>query len=628
MPRGTARGAKPVELVGASFREKAALYIQSQTKNIRKEILFILNNGKGAINDNGQKIYLKALDKPNEFITHHPDAVNPKTLERRVVVDPETLSWRYADDFDASGLNVEVLEGKNQIKLHGDYYEVVKNSDQNFEAVVRKDGGVKEYVSVYMEPLSGTWHLRVRNGRPAFNSEQAAIISQAKVQMEPGFRYVPRGNNNEKYYGAGKIYVQEQIDDFGHYPWGRYIEMSGELVPVRNVQREAPGVLYEVYNLNNPDSKGYPVEWDGDRWLFERETSVHVSDEVASSLKHDAPARDIEAKKLSSPDGNGLRWSNGGRSYIKAHDNFFEVSPSTQSDGHYIVAGSRKIKIEYRKNQWYKAATAPGFPEQLNYFPGESAVVTAYCNDGYVTAFKVDSTKTLTENLFDHFSPIDDGEYIYWKNRASNKPDLFSINKITLDRDGHKASIYYPRGKNRCPSPDILFNDVPVNFGQSGKILVSPEDYDIEFKYISSPYDMHVMRQGTIHSCGYTSAAMVAKDLQHIKNISPDVVSRYVSLRDEGAFGVFSTSLSERMAEDGISNRLVDVEDPVAYIQEKMRKNEWMGIANIDGHFCVVSRADENSFYLRDPYQGILFTDKIDKLKEYDMGRDIIEIDI
>lgn len=350
--RGSAGKVRPSELLHAlPEQERAAFFTRNPHAGIRKEILLELKQGNGAINDNGRAVYLKPTERKNEFITYHPDAVNPKLLERRVIVDENNLSWRYADSFDSSGLNVEISEGKRQIRLHGENYEVQQNAAGKYEIVVNKSSGIKEFVPVYMEPLSRNWHLSVHNEHPVFSNKQADIIKEIKVNKESGFYYIPRGNNNQNYYGNGNIYVQEKTGDSGHYPWGRRVEMNGELVPVRNTKHQGQGVLYEVYDIKFPEKAGHPIEWDGNRWLFERKTSVHVSKDLKNLISPEMVAEKMDAGKLSAPDHQGLRYDADGNKYIKIKSEYIKLEQ--RKDLPFIrMKNGDKIYVSYAGNKF------------------------------------------------------------------------------------------------------------------------------------------------------------------------------------------------------------------------------------------------------------------------------------
>ncbi|MGC6233470.1 hypothetical protein [Hafnia paralvei] len=351
--RGSAGKVKPSELLHAlPERERAAFYTRNPHTGIRKEILLELKQGKGAINDNGSKVYLKPTEKTNEFVTYHPDAVKPELLERRVIVDESNLSWRYADSFDSLGLNVEISEGKKQIRLHGENYAIHQNGAGKYEIVVNKPSGIKEFVPVYMEPLSRTWHLSTHNEHSVFSNKQIDIIKDIKVNKEDGFFYIPRGNNNQNYYGGnGNIYVQEKMGDSGHYPWGRYVEMNGELVPVKEMVTPGHGVHYEVYDLKFPEKAGHPIEWDGNRWLFERKTSVHVSKDLKNLISPEMVSEKVDAGKLSVPDHQGLRYDVDGNKYIKIKNEYIKLEQ--RKDLPFIrMNNGDKIYVSYAGNKF------------------------------------------------------------------------------------------------------------------------------------------------------------------------------------------------------------------------------------------------------------------------------------
>ncbi|WP_253376618.1 putative adhesin [unidentified bacterial endosymbiont] len=343
---------KPTELLHALPEPKrAAFYTRNPLTGIRKEILLELKHGQGAINDNGRKVYLKPTEKINEFVTYYPDAAKPEWLERRVIVDESNLSWRYADSFDSTGLNVEISEGKRQITLSGENYQLEQNAVGVYEIIVNEGGGVKKFIPVYMEPLSKTWHLSTHNKHPAFNDKQSKLINEIKAQREKGFYYIPRGNNNKNLYGQGNIYVQEKIGDYGHYAWGRYVEMNGELLPVRNTKHQGHGVLYEVYDRKFPDKEGYPIEWDGNRWLFERQTSVHVSEALRNQITPAMYSKHMDMTTLSAPDHMGLRIDPRGTKYLKINGQFVKLE---KREGSFFIKenNDKKLLIDFKNNEF------------------------------------------------------------------------------------------------------------------------------------------------------------------------------------------------------------------------------------------------------------------------------------
>lgn len=350
---GLTKKVKPYELFNTlPTKGRAAFYTKNPLNGIRKEILLELKQGNGVINDNGNAIYLKPAKNPNEFFTYYPNARNPTQLERRVIVDEDNLSWRYADEYNSSNLNVKIIEGKNQIQLYGEYYELQQNGIGEYEIIIKKESGIKEFIPVYMEPLSQTWHLSTHNKHPSFTNKQIETIKKIRVKKEDGFYYVPTGNNNPNYYGNGNIYGQRKIGDTSNYTWGRYIEMNSELIPVRNTEHLGQGVLYEVYDSKNPLNSGYPIEWDGRRWLFERKTSAHVSNELISMITPEMSISKIDARKLSAPDHIGFKHSEEGDKYIKINDNYIKVE---YSNGNYFIKknANNVLYLDFKNNIIY-----------------------------------------------------------------------------------------------------------------------------------------------------------------------------------------------------------------------------------------------------------------------------------
>jgi len=355
---------KPSELTHAlAIQERAAFYTRPRAPHnkIRKEILFSLKQGNEAIiDDNGRNIYLKSTGKEGEFITRHPHAVNPKLLERKVIIDENTLTWRYADRFDISGLNVEVREGKSHIELHGEYYELNLNKKNKYEIVIKKGSGITEYVPVYMEPLSRNWHLKTHNKYPVFNKKQEKLIDKIKVNLDNKLSYFPMQNNNPKKYGSGRLFRAEKTGDASHYVQGEFIEMRGELIPVRQKVTRGHGVHYETFDKG----KSYPVEWDGNRWIFEQSTSPHVSKEFKALITRDMFAQNINAGKISASDNYGLKWDDQGRTYLKIKNNYVKIN-KLNGNRFSIHSPEGRIILRFRKNKFFKETSPERFDNIL-----------------------------------------------------------------------------------------------------------------------------------------------------------------------------------------------------------------------------------------------------------------------
>jgi hypothetical protein len=358
MPRHAglpARG-KPLELKRAMPAQTRAAYFTSPAgSGVRREILLELKPAKEMEDVARGPIYLKPTSKKNEFVTYHPDSIRPELLERRVIVDEEHLTWRYADAFGTSGLNVDIKEGRRQIALYGDHYDLQLNAENIFEVVVKKEGGVREYVPVYQEPLSRTWHMAVRDGVQVFGTEDRAFVDRISVDLDPALTYIPGPTNNPKAYGTGIVFQTEVRGDETHYTHSRVLEMGGRLVPVRTCTTPGHGMHFEVYDTRTPALAGRPVAYDGMRWHLEPNTSPTVSPAVvralatrkSTSLRVKIPG----SSELSAPGADGLVWDGKDRSFIKVDNTYVRISK--QNDNRYVITrpGQQRLHLRMKEGQ-------------------------------------------------------------------------------------------------------------------------------------------------------------------------------------------------------------------------------------------------------------------------------------
>ncbi|WP_157685255.1 serine/threonine protein kinase [Robbsia andropogonis] len=347
---------KPLELKHAlPGQTRAAYFTTPAGSGVRREILLEVKPANAMGDISAGPIYLKPTSKKNEFITHHPDAQRPELLERRVIVDESHMTWRYADTFSTAGLNVDIKEGRRQIALYGDYYDLQLNAENIFEVVVKKEGGVREYVPVYQEPLSRTWHMAVHDGVQVFGAKDRAFINRISVDLDPALTYIPGPTNNPKAYGAGIVFQTEIRGDETHYTHSRVLEMGGRLVPVRTCTTPGHGMHFEAYDTRTPALAGRPVAFDGMRWHFEPSTSPTVSPAVARALATKKstrlPVKIPDSSELSAPDADGLVWDGKDRSFIKVDNTYFRISK--QNDNRYVITrpGQQRLHLRIKDGQ-------------------------------------------------------------------------------------------------------------------------------------------------------------------------------------------------------------------------------------------------------------------------------------
>ncbi len=355
--RGGKRFKAPKELNNSkSLPDRAAYISRNKGTDVFQELIFkVKSNNKvqEAIIDNGRDILLIKKTENGEFVTYHPYATHPDRLERRVIKDEETNIWRYADSFNAEQLNVEIMEGKKFIKLYGNNYELQMNSAQQYVIVAEQTSGIKNYIPVYMEPLSKAWHLKTHNEKAVFSNKQIQIINNLKVLPE----------QDKSYFANNLSGVIFEVRDSGELVYTNHVlysvvEMNGNIVPVKLDVIPGHGVKYHIYNIKNASDKIHSIEWDGNRWIFDKPTSTHVSKELRKSFKSDVHEK-IDMGQLSSPDHQGLRWDKASNSYLKINNNFFKIKKQRDNENRfYIRTDQGRYNLRFKNGQFHSETIA------------------------------------------------------------------------------------------------------------------------------------------------------------------------------------------------------------------------------------------------------------------------------
>ncbi|WP_261641836.1 hypothetical protein [Erwinia mallotivora] len=311
---------KPGELKNVKTFVPDGLFVHENAANQINSVKYMTVNHLGTE-------YRIIEKKPGEYWTFHPDAVKPELVEKKVYFDAVNDKIHFNSEMpEGQGMDYNIVEGKKFISLHGENHEITWNWDKKRpEVVLQKTNGETLNVPAYMEPLSKVWHMNVHNNKPVFRPGEEKVINEISVIKNNEHNYFPEKNNNQKYYGTGEIYRAEKPGDASHYTQGKYLEMAGKLVPVREKVTPGHGVHYEIYDIKNPEKKGFSVEWDGGRWIFERATSVHVSHELKKNITPDMYDMTADASKMSAPDSHGLRWDEKGNTFLKINRKFVKI---------------------------------------------------------------------------------------------------------------------------------------------------------------------------------------------------------------------------------------------------------------------------------------------------------------
>ncbi|CCP03582.1 hypothetical protein BN439_2532 [Erwinia amylovora Ea644] len=359
-PRNAAPKIKSSELINAKLMpERAAYFTQAEYDNSRSGIMLKVEPIQTSIVDQGREIYLKPTAQDHVFVTDPPHAVHPERLERRVIVDEKDLTWRYADDLGKEVLNVEIREGKKYITVQGDWYELQLAKKGQYEIFIPTDTVIKNYVPVYMEPLSRTWHMSVHNGHPVFRDKHQRLLTRISQEADPNTVYVAKINNNPRVYGPGKTYHAVKSSQASAHGGQNFVEMNGKRVPVRHPHGDEGLTQYEAFNPKRPQKKGHALAWHDDRWIFEQANSVHASLRLRKKITSAMFVKEIDTNTLTAPDRMGLRWSADGKAYLKVKKNFIQLRQ--MNDNRYAIRStphSHKMILRFRGNQFFPESIA------------------------------------------------------------------------------------------------------------------------------------------------------------------------------------------------------------------------------------------------------------------------------
>jgi hypothetical protein len=307
-----------------------------------------------AVQRNGQEIRIREKS-PGEFVTCHPHAMHGERLEQRVFFDQKKQRIFFERQLpEDSGYDFDIVDGRKYIQLHGKNHELVYNWNARRSEIKIETASKSEVLPVYMEKLSHAWHLSERGGRPVFAAGQVKWIDRIKLKKTPQYVYRATENLNVKTYGHGKIYEARLAGKFiSESPALHAVEMHGELVPVRLKVTPGHGIRYETYNTALPEKAGRPVEWDGERWIFESATSRHVANSLKNAINKDKLDQ-ISLDRLSAPDDNGIRWDSKDRGFLKIRNGFVQLhSHRYHPDRFFVRQASRNIQVVLKNHQFH-----------------------------------------------------------------------------------------------------------------------------------------------------------------------------------------------------------------------------------------------------------------------------------
>ncbi|WP_300005785.1 hypothetical protein [uncultured Cedecea sp.] len=434
-----------------------------KTKGFEPDGIFVHQNMADNINTvrhmqvehNGLVYYIQEK-KPGEYWTHHPNAVKPELVEKRVYIDPVSGKVHFNSEMpDGHGLDYNFIDGKKFINIRGNNHEILWNwNKKNPEIVMNEIDGSSINIPVYMEPLSKNWHFSVHKGKAFFSQEEIDFIRKVKVEKGGGF-YTPVINERTKLYGDGHIYMKEQIEHHHYRKVGNHLvesehntrknlgyfaEMNGELVPVRKTINNNDEIIYTIYDLNDSTIKGKPIQWDGARWLFDKKTSVYISDDLKKAINPVFFSEKISADRLLAPDNNGLRHTLNGDSYIAIHGEYIKLSQTTSEAGDIGRYSMRKddgtlLYIRLKDDGMFHIES---FDERLAFLSNSQAKDIEHIYEEIHTKSEMPENSGLEYEAINGKNFIDihgDKHEVLW-NWHKDRPEII-INK----RDGYSANI-------------------------------------------------------------------------------------------------------------------------------------------------------------------------------------------
>lgn len=310
-PRGLA-GVEPFSSSGILVQQQLPAHIYTES-HLESEI-------------NGVIFHIKEKS-PGKYIAYSADKDEAAGLEKDIDFVPDTQKWTFAGDgAPQSGYEFDLVLGKRYISLYGDNYQVRYNNDAKSYEIVTDGPGPVLALPVIKSKISNTWHLVNELSMPIFSAEKKGIIDALKVEYLSDKTYLRVANGNQDYYGEGHIYEVRQSGESVFHPATLcVIEMAGEIVPVRTVVIPGHGVGYELYDAALPQSKGYPLAFDGWRWIFEPPTSLRVGQRIEMHEKLNRFSRLETHMTLSAPDGQGLQMNEANQKYLKVNDRYIEI---------------------------------------------------------------------------------------------------------------------------------------------------------------------------------------------------------------------------------------------------------------------------------------------------------------
>lgn len=229
-----------------------------------------------------KKNHIIKENKQGEYYLFNPNSKKPWHSEVPVYFDTTDKKVHLGGDIPPNEkLCYEIRNGRCCIKILGGEYVLNYNWHKNTLEVIISNGYLKEhtnplsgesflkwysttpeYLEIYMEPISKTWHLSEYKGIPAFTDEEKNILNRVGINKDDNYVYIPEQNNNPDIYGTGIIFRAEKKNNYSHHTCGYFIEMNGKLIPIyTKIIPGKKGVYYEIHDDDAHHGKKYSVQY-------------------------------------------------------------------------------------------------------------------------------------------------------------------------------------------------------------------------------------------------------------------------------------------------------------------------------------------------------------------------------
>lgn len=105
-------------------------------------------------------------------------------------------------------------------------------------------------------------------------------------------------------------------------------------------------------------SQASAIEWDGQRWAVEGDTSSHVSAKLKASILPNMYAREVHESTLAFPDVTGLRKAANGEFYLKVNGHFVKIRQLAGAYNRYYIDSDLRLVLRFQDGRFRPETSA------------------------------------------------------------------------------------------------------------------------------------------------------------------------------------------------------------------------------------------------------------------------------